>query len=173
MKKLLRNLLVLTLLTSSLAQADCLPLYRQKIDSIDARMSGYKTTLITTGVTEAALVGSLVLATGAVAVGSVVAMPAAMVGAGSYLGYLAIEKNQYQKAYTLIRQAQRGQGKSLDKVLAKINKALDTNMDATEFAQLIVEGNEMDAFCERNLDSDKVQLLTFHHLLKHLKLDLE
>ena len=95
-------------------------------------------------------------------------MPASMVGAGSYLGALAIQKKNYTYAYTLIKEARAGEGKKLNKVNRKINQKLGTDISLDSLAQAIVAANNDNVFCELNESTEKVNLMGYHKMLKHL-----
>lgn len=169
MKKLLKIIVTATLIISNVAMADCLPHYKEKIRILDAKMQGFKTTLITTAVSEVALVSSIALIAGTVSPIGVLVMPASMVGAGSYLGALAIQKKNYTNAYKLIKEAKAGEGKQLNMISNKINKKLGTDLNRSDLAQAIVEANNDNFFCELNETTEKVKLMGYKKMLKHLK----
>lgn len=169
MKKFLRMIVTATLLTANLAQADCLPHYNEKIKGIQGKMQNFKTTLVTTAISETALVGGIALIAGTVSPLGVLVMPASMVGAGTYLGALAIQKNKLTKAAKLIKEARAGKGKALNKLGRSINKKLGMDLRQKDLAVVILEANDNDVFCELNERTEKVKLMGYSKMVKYLK----
>jgi hypothetical protein len=146
---------LVTLLNATVAMADCLPLYEKKIKTLSAKMENFKTNIVSNVIAEGALVGGLAVATGTVAVGGVLVIPAMTVASGTYLGALAIQRKKLMKAHQIISQAQNGKGLELKKFLTDFDKN-----DRAEVIQLIVEGSADESFCSENVLTGKMKLMT-------------
>ena len=150
------------LLHSGQAQAGCEVAYSRKLTELAGKMNPPRTTVLVNLGAEAVLVGTLAAA-GTLTLGAVVALPAAALGAGGYLAVLGAQKKSYEKASLALRQAERGQGKDLNRLVKLVKKKV-RGANTEEVRHALLRLNSENAFCSEDMDTGKISLSKFRRM---------
>lgn len=137
------------------AFAGCGPEYQRKINEISGKMNPPRTTVIANIGAEAVVVGTLA-SVGTLTVGAVVALPAAAIGAGTYLAVLAEQRREYVDVKLTLDQAQKGSGPHWSKFLRKVSKHTGADEESIRNALLRLDSEQ--AFCHESDQTGKIQL---------------
>jgi hypothetical protein len=144
--------------------ADCQDLYSKKIAEISGRMNPPRTTILVNLGAEAVVVTTLA-AVGTLSAGAVVALPAAAIAAGGYLGVLSAQRASYQKALLSLKQAEKGRGPIFSKFVKKV-RMKNSFADKEQIREALLSLNSENAFCEESLRNGKIKLSKFKHMIK-------
>jgi hypothetical protein len=150
-------ILILALILNLNAFAGCAADYQKKITELSGKMNPPRTTVIANIGAEVIVVGTLASA-GVLTVAGAIALPAAAIGAGSYLTYLSIQKSQYMDAYLTLKQAEHMNGPHWSKFFAKIKKKNKLTSEQEVRDALLRLDSEM-AFCQENPYKGTITLL--------------
>ena len=154
MKKLFTVIIAFTYSIS--AFAGCSSDYQKKISELSGKMNPPRTTVIGNIGAEAVVVGTLASA-GVLTIGAAVALPAAAIGAGSYLAFLAQKRKQMVEAKLTLDQAVKMKGLHWKRFVVKVQKK---NPEADELdiqAALLRLDAEM-VFCQEDPRKGTVKL---------------
>ena len=164
-------LLGVILLVSTSAFSECNTAYQNQIKAIEARLNPPRTTVISNLIAEGAVVATLATV-GTMPVTAIVALPAAALGAGSYLTYLIAERNGLRNGMHLIRDAHRGQGQTLDRFMKILNRRAGDEVNREEVISFLQQGDFDNKFCVQNEVTDVYKVMSFRKLLRVSKKEL-
>lgn len=159
-------------LNSVSAQADCRPVYQEKIKRLDGMLNPARATVI--GNTVGSVMVPTVLAAAGVTItpAAVVAMPAVLLGVAGY--WLTIEtiKKSFEGTLRVIDAAVKQNDKDrlsgkLFKLLKGHNKKADPTYSIDSLQKRLADGNNSNEFCQVSPETGKVTLYPYHHL-KHV-----
>ena len=139
------------------AFAGCAGDYQKKINELSSKMNPPRTTVIANLGAEIVVVGTLASA-GVLTVAGAIALPAAAIGAGSYLTYLSIQKNQFMDVNLTLKQAEKMNGPHWKRFVTKIQKKNKHTTDLEIRDALLRLDSEM-AFCQENPNNGNTLLL--------------
>lgn len=163
-------LFLLSLSFASLAFADCKPYYVDAIKGLDGRANPPRTTLIASG-GGAALTPVAAAAIGAtVAPAALIAAPATALVAGGYLIGIGIKKRSLLKAYKLLREAERGEGRILDRFMRQLG--VEDDEDRAEVITWLREENTLGHFCPTRGVLEVVKPMNYRKILRSARASL-
>ena len=154
---------------SSVSYAECNSAYKDEIKTLEGRMNPPRTTVLANLVGEGALIGTMIVLTGAVSTTAVLALPVAAVGAGTYYGILIAKRDGLRNAMHVIRDAHKGSGMELDRLMRLLNKKQDNQVNRDAVISFLINEDLDSHFCEQNEKTDAYKLMSFRKILKHTK----
>ena len=146
--------LIFSLLLSFNSFAECSTAYKDQIKALEGRMNPPRSGLVTNIVAEGALIGGLVAITGTVTPAAVLAIPAAAVGAATYLTILIVQRNGLRNAEHLIRDAHQGKGKTLSRFMKILERRVKEPLIQDEVINFIVQNDFDKNFCHQDETTD-------------------
>lgn len=172
MKKFLLGFFTTALLTQG-AFAACENAYTDRIKALDARMNPARGVMIA-NVSGAVIAQSIIYGiNGAISIVGAVGVPAIAVGAGGYYGALLVSRARYRTSLHIIKEANSGvRGEDLENFIKRINRRNKTEVDTNQVIDSIKNGNNLNAFCEVDYDTDKADLMYPNKLVKYVENDL-
>ena len=156
------------LLATTSVLAECSTAYQNQIKTLEGRMNPPRAAMISNIIAEGAVVTTLA-AVGTMPVTAVVALPAVALGSATYYGILIAERNGLRNGLHLIRDAYRGQGKTLARFMAKLNKGENDKFNQDEVINFIRQNDFDNKFCEQDEIKDTYKLKSLRKILKIVK----
>lgn len=147
---------------SSEVRADCLPVYKDFLKTLEGRMNPARGVLIANSA-GAVLAQSIILASvGTITLAGAIGVPAIAVGAGGYYVLLLSQRAHIRNGSHVIRDSLRNDGGDLKYVIKRVNRKLKRNnkpeATATQITDIIKSGNESKDFCKQNDRTDRFKL---------------
>jgi hypothetical protein len=159
---------LITFLVTSSVFADCTTAYQNQIKTLEGRMNPPRAALISNVIAEGAVVTTL-MAVGTMPVTAIVALPAVALGSATYYGILISERNGLRNGLHLIRDAHRGKGKTIDRLMSKLNHRNEEKFNRDDVINFIIQNDFDNKFCEQDEIKDTYYLKSFRKILKMVK----
>lgn len=148
---------------SHLAMADCQNAYQSEIKRLDGMLNPARTAFATSGATAVGVTVALVASGTALSAASVIAAPAAVLGAGTYYAVIGLRKSSLDRTLQLLDNSVSGKGYTLErfeKYFDKKSEKLNIKASDDDIVAAIQKLNHENKFCVLN-KKGKPKLLTY------------